>query len=225
MKELSIFIDESGDFGGLSQHSPYYIISMVFHDQSEDLSETISRFNYELSYLSINNNCVHTGPIIRNENIYKGMDIKERKRILNKMMAFFRKINITYRCFIAIKENEVNDNVIYETLIAQITNFLETHYDYFQSFNIIKIYYDNGQNQVKNILTTAFSAIIPHPVYIKVMPKDYRLFQAADLICTLELLKLKMNNNSLSHSEKIFFGSNKDLKKNYIKYLSAKEMQ
>ncbi|MBE5763941.1 MAG: DUF3800 domain-containing protein [Clostridiales bacterium] len=35
MKELSIFVDESGDFDIESKHSPYYIFSLVFHDQSK----------------------------------------------------------------------------------------------------------------------------------------------------------------------------------------------
>ena len=34
VSELSIFIDESGDFGTYDIRSPYYIITMVFHDQS-----------------------------------------------------------------------------------------------------------------------------------------------------------------------------------------------
>ena len=29
-KELSIFIDESGDLGNYQNHSPFYIISLVF---------------------------------------------------------------------------------------------------------------------------------------------------------------------------------------------------
>lgn len=29
MKELSIFIDESGDFGEYDYHSPWYIVTMV----------------------------------------------------------------------------------------------------------------------------------------------------------------------------------------------------
>ena len=36
MKELSIFIDESGDFGDYDYRSPYYIIAMVFHEQAEN---------------------------------------------------------------------------------------------------------------------------------------------------------------------------------------------
>ena len=33
--ELSVFVDESGDFGEYDHHAPYYIISLVFHNQSE----------------------------------------------------------------------------------------------------------------------------------------------------------------------------------------------
>ena len=35
MKELSIFIDESGDFGEYDYHSPWYIVTMVFHEQED----------------------------------------------------------------------------------------------------------------------------------------------------------------------------------------------
>lgn len=30
MNDLSIFVDESGDFGKYARHSPYYIVTMVF---------------------------------------------------------------------------------------------------------------------------------------------------------------------------------------------------
>ena len=42
MKELSVFVDESGDFGGYEIHSPYYIVTMVFHDQDIDITEKIN---------------------------------------------------------------------------------------------------------------------------------------------------------------------------------------
>jgi len=34
MKELSVFIDESGDFGESKDNSAYYLVTFVFHDQS-----------------------------------------------------------------------------------------------------------------------------------------------------------------------------------------------
>ena len=43
LKELSIFIDESGDFGEYCFHSPYYIITMVFHNQAIDI-QTLDLF-------------------------------------------------------------------------------------------------------------------------------------------------------------------------------------
>lgn len=71
MKELSIFIDESGDFGEYDFHSPYYIIAMVMHDQSYDITEDLRRLEKELDYLGYSNHCVHAGPIIRQEQEYR----------------------------------------------------------------------------------------------------------------------------------------------------------
>ena len=223
MKELSIFIDESGDFGEYDYHSPYYIITMVFHDQNEDIRPAISKLNRELSYLNLNNLCIHTGPIIRKEEIYAHMSIEERRRIFNKMVAFIRQINIRYKCF-CIEKKHISD-VVEATgkLSRQISEFIREHYVDFLSFHDVKIYYDNGQVEVSKILSSVFNALLPNPIFRKVMPAEYKLFQAADLLCTLELVKLKLENNMFSKSEKSFFGNIRDLKKNYLKPLSKKE--
>ena len=47
MKELSIFIDESGDFGSYEPHSPFYIITMVFHEQKHPIVEAIEKLDQE----------------------------------------------------------------------------------------------------------------------------------------------------------------------------------
>lgn len=72
---------------------------MVFHDQEVDIQENVLRLDTELSYLGLENLCIHTGPIIRKEEIYKDMGIVERRRIFNKMMAFIRSVGIQYKCF------------------------------------------------------------------------------------------------------------------------------
>ena len=41
MREISVFVDEAGDFGEYEKHSPYYIVTMVFHDQSKDIRQDI----------------------------------------------------------------------------------------------------------------------------------------------------------------------------------------
>lgn len=223
MKELSVFIDESGDFGEYDYHSPFYIITMVFHDQSEDIQPAISKLNRELSYLSLDDLCIHTGPIIRKEEIYINISVPERRRIFNKMVAFFRQINIKYKCFY-IEKKHIED-VVEATgkLSKQISGFIRDHYEEFLSFDDVKIYYDNGQVEVSKILSSVFNALLPNPIFRKVMPKDYKLFQAADLLCSLELVRLKLENNLLSKSELNFFGNVRDLKKNYLKPFCKKE--
>ena len=180
MKELSIFIDESGDFGVYEPHSPYYIITMVFHNQDESIQPAVTNLNTELSYLNVANICIHTGPIIRKEEIYADMGIQERRRIFNKMIAFIRQVNIRYKCFY-IEKRRFND-VVEATgdLSRQISLFIRDHYDEFLSYDDVKIYYDNGQVQVSKILSSVFNALLPNPIFRKVMPKDYKLFQTAD---------------------------------------------
>ena len=55
MKELSVFVDESGDFGEFEKHAPYYIITMVLHDQSVDISEQIWKLNETLKNMGYGN--------------------------------------------------------------------------------------------------------------------------------------------------------------------------
>ena len=105
MKELSIFIDESGDFGEYDHHSPYYIITMVFHDQKVNVHPAIIKLNQELTYLNLNNLCIHTGPIIRKEEIYMNLSLNERRQIFNKMVAFIRQIDIRYKSFYIEKKH------------------------------------------------------------------------------------------------------------------------
>ena len=76
MKELSIFVDESGDFGDYAEHSSYYIISMVIHDQNNDISNDIEILERHLTEIGYPNHCLHAGPIIRNETPYRHEGLK-----------------------------------------------------------------------------------------------------------------------------------------------------
>lgn len=196
---------------------------MVFHNQDVDIQENVHRLDMELSYLGLDNLCIHTGPIIRKEEIYKDMDIVERRRIFNKMMAFIRSIDLQYKCF-SIEKRHIKDSVeATGKLSKQISLFVRNHFNEFLTFEDVKIYYDNGQVEVSKLLSSVFNALLPNPIFRKVMPTDYKLFQVADFICTMELLSLKLENNLFSKSEMNFFGNKRDLKQNYLKALKKKE--
>jgi hypothetical protein len=224
MKELSIFVDESGDFGEYDYHSPYYIITMVFHNQENDITPHIQKFNTELELLGLEPcHCVHNGPIIRREHPYENMDINVRRRIFNKMIAFTRQLDITFKSFY-IEKKHISDSIEATGKLAKLlATFIRDNYSEFLSYDKVKVYYDNGQTEVTRILSSILNALLPTVEFRKVLPSDYRLFQVADLICTLELIRLKMETKSLSKHELAFWGNERDFRKNYLKKLYNKE--
>ena len=88
-KILSVFVDESGDFGKVNNASPYYIVTLVLHDQSEDLKQALEQLESSLSYMDLDFSYIHTAPIIRREVPYHNMAIDERRQLLYKMRCFF----------------------------------------------------------------------------------------------------------------------------------------
>lgn len=224
MKELSIFVDESGDWGEYNFHSPYYIISMVMHDQSNDITENLLQLECRLSDLGYPEHTIHAGPIIRSENEYKDDNLAVRQKILKNLMSFIRNSDINFKTFY-IEKKHIEDSVVATgKLSKQIANFIRENYENFLDYGVVKIYYDNGQVEVTRILSSVFNSLLDNVEFRKVIPSDYRLFQVADLVCTLKLTELKLENHMLSNSEKVFFTEDRILKKNYLKPMNAKMM-
>lgn len=105
----------------------------------------------------------------------------------------------------------------------EVNTFLKDHLGFLQSFARIIIYYDNGQKEITNLVNTLFNTFLETEVR-KVSPSDYSLFQAADMFCTLAILEGKLESDGLSNSEKEFFMSLRDLKKNYLKPAHTKRL-
>lgn len=224
MKELSVFVDESGDFGEYDYHAPFYIISFILHNQEVDISEDVAKLENEMTYLGWSNHCVHVGPAIRGEYEYANIEPINRQKIVKRIATFTRKLNIKVKSFY-VEKKHVEDSVeMTGKLSKQISIFIKDNMEYFLDYNSIKIYYDNGQVEVTRILSSVFNALLDNVEFKRVIPSDYRLFQVADLICTLKLIELKRNNNILSKSEKLFFVDDRTLKKNYLKIVESKEM-
>lgn len=221
-KILSIFVDESGDFGEYQSHCPYYVVSMVFHEQQNDISSAISRLNTHLRYYNLQDYAIHTAPLIRREEIYETMTPNERRRIFMILQHFACESPITYKVFVYAKKNY--DTV--EKLEAGMTRDMEMFFGdslaYFQNFDSVVLYYDNGQHELNRILNDVLKATVSRYEERKVMPNEYKLFQVADLICTLELLSQKIETRDLTRSESLIFHSKRDLKKDFLKGIRKK---
>lgn len=224
MKELSIFIDESGDFGEYDYHSPYYIIALIMHDQAYDMTTELNKLEKELQYIGYANHCVHAGPIIRQEQEYRFETMETRQKIMKKIMSFLRQIDIKCKTVFIEKKHIADEVEAAGKLAKALSQFLRDNFSFFSSYDVVKIYYDNGQIELNKILSSVFNVLFDNVEFRKVIPSDYRLFQIADLVCTLQLLELKCESHTLSNSEIRFFENERVLKKNYIKPLKQKMM-
>lgn len=163
MSELSIFIDESGDFGEVKERPAYYLVTMVFHNQAVDISKEIEK-------------------------------LEESMRTSGR-------------------------------LSKEIAKMIARHSTYFQQFDKVIVYYDNGQAELSAILNAVLSVLFSEVEFRKAEPQKYRLLQVADFVCSMELLKIKREEKRLSKSEEKFFYKPQELKKTFLKSLEEKRLK
>ena len=230
MRELSIFIDESGVFGPVEPHSPFYVLGLVLHDQSCGITTNLDTIHEALVEKGLSaNHAIHTGPLIRREQDYSCMGMAVRRSIFRILVDFVRTCDISLQSWVFTKREFRDDDHLLGAISRELGGFIRSHYDYFCSWDRIVIYYDNGQKELTKIVNSVFNAHLATVEVRKVAPADYSLFQAADLCCTLTLLRAKMSTTGqgLSRSEKDFFSTPKNsaeraLKKGYFKTMDRK---
>jgi len=224
MKELSIFVDESGDFGEFDSRAPFYILSLVLHDQKVDIKDDLTLLESEMRNIGWPDHCIHAGPLIRAEYEYKECSLHERQQIIRRLMTFTRKLDIRYKSIYVEKKKGLDEIELTGKLSRQLADLVRQNTNFFTEYDIVKVYYDNGQTQVTKILVSVFTTLLNNVKFIKVIPSDYRLFQVADLICTLKLTELKLERHILSKSEQYFFQDDRTFRKNYLKPLDKKQL-
>lgn len=225
MKELSIFIDESGDAGPVSR---YYIVTLVFHEQDEPVNPHINSYEQLLKDQSLDIMPFHFGPLLTGHDDYKWQDIQRRKKQLSAFTMLVQHLPITYQPFIYDKKQGLYEpQKLSEKIERDVTLFLADHLAYIQSFDHVKIYYDGGQSVVTRALHGAIEKAISKKatVYRDASPRTYRLSQVADYICGIELTLLKFQNGAATKTDTEFFGSIAPFKKNYVKKLKKKRLE
>lgn len=224
MKELSVFIDESGDFGEVKERPAYYLVTLLFHDQKNDISDKVKKLEDSTRNSGFDFEYIHTGPVIRREDVFAGLSIDERRKLLFKMLNFIVSCPITYEVAMVNRKEAPDKITLSGRLGREISNVIERHRGFFDSFDKIIVYYDNGQIELGAILNTVFSIHFANVEFRKAEPQKYRLLQVADFICSMELLKIKKEENRLSKSEKQFFYKPQELKKTFIKTVDKKRL-
>ena len=123
------------------------------------------------------------------------------------------------------EKKDVHNPVQLETKFSKdVSMFIRENLSYFQDFDNVILYYDGGQQMITRIINKAFARELSRYDIRKAMPRDYRLLQIADLICTISLVKKKLEDKEFTKSEKLIFHSRRDFYKDYVKKLEIKKM-
>ena len=226
---LSVFVDESGTFRYPDPSSRYYIVSLVFHDQSFDIRPFVHDLDTATERMGLDPNVFasHAGPLIRKEKIFASFRREWRAKVFKLLFDFARRVEFKYHCLCIDKKYISSSLQIVASLQSELVSFLENHKTQLQEYDTIKVYYDCGQSPVTNLLHKTFSADLGSKVEFvqQVKPQKYKLFQVADLLCSTSLIERRLiNGERMTESEYAFFGGPRLFRRNILKYLKRKEI-
>ena len=125
-------------------------------------------------------------------------------------------------------DESVSDNLdgMTAAMRKRLVDFLFDKLTYFQDFDVVKIYYDDGQKSVARAIHKAVDYALAKDAvtYRLASSADYRLSQIADYICTMELTALKYADKASSATDEKSFGSWSQFKKGILKEVRAERV-
>jgi hypothetical protein len=220
MKELSTFADESGDS---STQSKYYLLTLVFHDQANDITSDIIRHEQALKAAGLPDVPFHMSPLLNGHRDYEHLTLSQRKQLLVRFFTFVKLAPIRYKTFI-YQKSEIPPDKLVVKMKQDLINYLFQNIEYFQQFGTVKVYYDRGQQLITNNLTAAMDYVLAKNVskFKDGASTCYRLAQAADLFCGFELTAQKFDAHEQTATDEIFFANARNFKLNYLRKLRTK---
>ena len=216
MRELSIFVDESGSDGLSDRH---YLLTVVMHDQSESIADSIAAYEGALRAKGLPDIPFHASQLMNGKDQYSGLDLRTRKMLLGSFRVFFRHMPVRYRTFAYATKEFASLDKLAAAMRRDIVNFLFDNLAQLQAYDAVKVYYDNGQHSIAESLHRAIEYALSKDavIYRSAQPSEYRLSQAADYICTMELTAIKYAEHAATATDEKFFGKWSDFKKGILK--------
>ncbi len=108
--------------------------------------------------------------------------------------------------YLVVKRGDYSHFDLEKALAREIGKLITENKNYFNSFDKIVIYYDNGQETLATILDTLFAT---NPNVERRTEFDHakkRLFQVSDMLTVIDKLDYKRKNNiAFTKAEKYFF--------------------
>lgn len=212
IKRLNIFVDETGEFGYGVKSSMLYGISFTFHEQDNDISGELNNLNNRLMKIGYTN-MIHMSDLIMRRGDYSKFDIKMRKSIFNSIYQFSRKIPVKYHTIIIDKRFIDNGNVLRKQIINEVNQMIKNNEGYFNKFDKIVMYYDNGQEPLGYILDSLFISFNSYEHRVKFDHVEKRLFQVSDMLTYVDKAIYKHKKNIKYEKSELYFFGNDELRR------------
>ena len=221
MRELSIFADESGD---KTDHSRYFLLTLVVHDQADSIAEKIVYYERALTEADLPNIPFHSEPLLNGRADYENLLPEQRKRLIVAFNVLVQRLLIRYKAFVYRRREFDSPEKLSERMKRDVEGMLKDDLEYFQGFDHVKVYYDNGQAIVKKALDEAVASVLSKQAVVKkrTTMTEYRLAQVADYLCTIELAAVKYEAKENGATYDKFFGGVGSFKKNWLKQARRK---
>lgn len=124
LRELSIFVDESGGQGGQSER---YLLTLVFHEQSDDISTVVSRYEESLRARGLDDIPFHAGPLLNGNDMYKLLSSGVRKQLLTSFNVFVQRLPVKYATFCYRRNEIASDEDLSSKMRRDISVFIFEH--------------------------------------------------------------------------------------------------
>lgn len=197
---------------------------MVFHDQSEDIADVLEHRRRGLLSNGLEDVPFHAGPLMNGHDQFEGMSLERRKAYFSLFFMDLQHLPVKYHTFLYKRSEFADKDVLSSRMRRDVTTFLFDNLEFFQSFAKVKVYYDDGQQIVARALHAAIEYVLATDsfLYRKSKSSDYILAQAADFLCTIEVVARKFENRETSRIEEKFFGKERNFRRNYLKKIRRK---
>ena len=221
-KTLKIFIDESGEFGFEQGSSELYVVSMVFYDTTINIDNFLHDFENRLKRLGYTG-MIHMADLVMHRGEYRNWDINNRRKLFTAIYQFTRKTPIKIHNIIIDKKYTNHNQTLKQKIIHELNKVITNNKRYFDSFDKILIYYDNGQRTLGVAINETFSILENYEQVIEFNHIQERLFQSADMLTFIYKFDYKYRNKSNISISALYFFETMEMRK-ILKELEKKKL-
>lgn len=213
-ERLNLHIDETGN-QELSEGR--YLVAVVLHDHSADIEDAIARYRSRLSEAGLPDVPFHGKGLLRGNEGYANISPGDRKRLLNQFSRFVRELSSSFFALRYDGATVHNRSELEARLRRDLALLIFDSLSYFQAFDAIAVYYDNGQGAVSAALHDALDFVLAKNVadYRHADPNARRLLQVADYVCTVLRVSEDYDADRQSKTHERFFGNRRNFTQSF----------